>query len=286
MFCTRCGAANAEEASCCQQCGQPLPAAAPVSTTTPPLAGASESEQTSSSSAGQEAANRADRKPASEATLSHQLQPPASHTSGIGISKLPAGSGTTARSQMVSDPARTQSEWPLRTLVAQGIMPLRRDQASMVMLIGCAAGVVGFFLPWIQLDGFDPLLPAHFSISGPNFGLTTWLLLLALVLQAALAAGESWFLKNNPRLVVWLPALPLIIGSFVLAIAVYTLGIGFRLEGLLDLVRPPAGSMPTEAGPNIGIGPGTYLTLLGSLIVLGSGAYRLARLLLQARFPQ
>ncbi len=187
---------------------------------------------------------------------------------------------------MVSDPARTQSEWPLRTLVAQGIMPLRRDQASMVMLIGCAAGVVGFFLPWIQLDGFDPLLPAHFSISGPNFGLTTWLLLLALVLQAALAAGESWFLKNNPRLVVWLPALPLIIGSFVLAIAVYTLGIGFRLEGLLDLVRPPAGSMPTEAGPNIGIGPGTYLTLLGSLIVLGSGAYRLARLLLQARFPQ
>ncbi|MBX5449984.1 hypothetical protein [Thermogemmatispora sp.] len=171
-------------------------------------------------------------------------------------------------------------------MVANGILPLRRDQASLVMLLGCGIGMLGFFLPWIQMNNFYPLLPSQFSINGPDFGLVTWLLLLLLLLQAGLAGGEAWFLKNNPRLVIWLPAFPLIIGSFGLAIAVYTLGIGLRLEGLLDLVRSLARSMSTEAGPNIGIGLGTYLTLLGSLIVLGSGAYRLARLLLQARFPQ
>ncbi|MBE3567608.1 MAG: zinc ribbon domain-containing protein [Thermogemmatispora sp.] len=285
MFCTHCGAVNVEEASCCQQCGQPLPAATPASTTTPPLAVASESEQTSSSSAGQEAANQADRKLASEATLSHQSQPSASLTSGIGIPKSPAGSATTARSQMVSGPARTQPEWPLRTLVAHGIMPLRRDQASIVMIGGCAACLLGFFLPWIELQGFEPLLPSQFAVSGAQIGLMTWLPFLALILQAALLTGEPWLLKNNPRLIVWLPALPLITGAFALAIAVYTLGICFRLDGLLssgDLL----GTSPTNAELAIVAGPGAYLTLIGSLMVLAAGSYRLVQLLLRARFSQ
>nr|BBH92968.1 hypothetical protein KTA_11670 [Thermogemmatispora argillosa] len=151
------------------------------------------------------------------------------------------------------------------------------------MLIGCAAGLVGFFLPWIQVAGLYPLFRAPFSISGPDFGLTTWLLLLALLLQAALAAAESWFLKNNPRLVVWLPALPLIIGAFVLAIAVYTVGACLRVEGLLAL-----GSLSDRIlaalDLSIKVGPGAYLTLIGGALVLGSGAYRLARLLQRARF--
>ncbi|MBX5457662.1 MAG: zinc ribbon domain-containing protein [Thermogemmatispora sp.] len=287
MLCTHCGTANIEEASYCQQCGQPLPAATPASTTTPPTAVASESEQTPSSSAIQEVANRADRKLPSEATPSRQSQPPASLTSGTGTGtpRPPAGSATTARSQMVSGPARTQPEWPLRTLVAHGIMPLRRDQASMVMIGGCAACLLGFFLPWIELQGFEPLLPSQFAVSGAQIGLMTWLPFLALILQATLLVGEPWLLKNNPRLIVWLPALPLITGAFALAIAVYTLGICFRLEGLLSF-EDLLGTSPANAELAIVAGPGAYLTLISSLIVLAAGSYRLVQLLLRARFSQ
>ncbi|WP_376795537.1 hypothetical protein [Thermogemmatispora sp.] len=166
-----------------------------------------------------------------------------------------------------------------------GVIPLRRDQATLAMLGGCAACLLGFFLPWVELQGFDPLLPAQFMLNGTSIGLMTWLLLLLVLLQVVQLLGEPWLLKNNPRLIVWLPAAPLITGSFTLALAIYTLGIYFRLVGLLDL-EALSGATPGSSVLAIRIGPGPYLILIGSLVILLAGFYRLAQLLLQARFPR
>jgi hypothetical protein len=123
----------------------------------------------------------------------------------------------------------------------------------------------------LRFPGFFGIAAIDTDLSGSAGGVLAWLLVIVLVALAAFVLCQEWLYRSYPQIPRWLLAMPLIAGTFVTAVSLYTIVLFLGLQAkLADVGGDAAASL-------ISTQFGVYLVLLGGLILAVGGYQKLAR---------